>query len=161
MFDLKKVVLEYYLKLCFGKISVELIKLIEIVWDFFLVYSFGVVEFVCEIVKDLENVYFYMNKGNLVVVISDGLVILGLGNLGGLVSKFVMEGKGVLFKCFVGIDVFDIEVDVENLQVFIDIVNCIFFIFGGINLEDIKVLECFEIEWVLVVQCNILVFYDD
>lgn len=99
-----------------------------------------------EIVEDVDNVYKYMGKGNLVVVISNGIVILGLGNLGLLVLKFVMEGKVFLFKCFVGLDVIDIEVKYCIIEEFINMVVNIVDIFGGINLEDIKVFECFEIE---------------
>jgi len=111
--------------------------------------------------KDPENAYHYTNKGNLVAVISDGTAILGLGDLGPLASKPVMEGKGVLFKRFAGIDVFDIEVEAESPQAFIDTVKRISCTFGGINLEDIKAPECFEIERVLIEQCNIPVFHDD
>src|SRR5690606_1638937 len=107
------------------------------------------------------NAYHYTNKGNLVAVISDGTAILGLGDLGPLASKPVMEGKGVLFKRFAGIDVFDIEVEAESPQAFIDTVKRISCTFGGINLEDIKAPECFEIERVLIEQCNIPVFHDD
>src|SRR5690606_20478472 len=101
------------------------------------------------------------SKGNLVAVISDGSAILGLGNLGALASKPVMEGKGVLFKRFAGIDVFDIEVECHNSQAFIDTVVNIACTFGGINLEDLKAPECFEIERILKERCNIPVFHDD
>jgi malate dehydrogenase (oxaloacetate-decarboxylating)(NADP+) len=114
-----------------------------------------------EIARDPELAYQYTGKGNLVAVISDGTAILGLGNLGPLASKPVMEGKGVLFKRFAGIDVFDIEVDSESPQAFIDTVKRISITFGGINLEDIKAPECFEIERALIEQCDIPVFHDD
>ena len=114
-----------------------------------------------EIARDAELAYRYTGKGNLVAVISDGTAILGLGNLGPLASKPVMEGKGVLFKRFAGVDVFDIEVDAESPQAFIDTVKRISITFGGINLEDIKAPECFEIERALIEQCDIPVFHDD
>ena len=114
-----------------------------------------------EIARDPELAYKYTGKGNLVAVISDGTAILGLGNLGPLASKPVMEGKGVLFKRFAGIDVFDIEVEAESPQAFIDTVRRISITFGGINLEDIKAPECFEIERTLIEQCDIPVFHDD
>lgn len=161
MSDLKKAALEYHLKPRPGKVSVELTKPTETARDLSLAYSPGVAEPVREIAKDPENAYLYTNKGNLVAVISDGSAILGLGNLGSLASKPVMEGKGVLFKRFAGIDVYDIEVDAESPEAFIDTVNRISPTFGGINLEDIKAPECFEIERVLVEQCNIPVFHDD
>src|SRR5690606_31253049 len=98
---------------------------------------------------------------NLVAVISDGTAILGLGNLGALASKPVMEGKALLFKRFAGIDVFDIEVEAESPQAFIDTVTRMHKTFGGINLEDIKAPECFEIERVLKENCDVPVFHDD
>lgn len=97
----------------------------------------------------------------MVAVISDGSAILGLGNLGPLASKPVMEGKGVLFKCFAGINSVDIEVDAESPQAFIDTVARIADTWGGINLEDIKAPECFEIEKALIERCSIPVFHDD
>lgn len=124
-------------------------------------YFFGVVEFCLEIEKDIENVYKYINKGNLVVVILNGIVVLGFGNIGFEVFKFVMEGKVLFFKIFVDIDVFDIEIGIEDVDVFIEIVKNIVFIFGGINLEDIKVFEVFEIERRLKEEFDIFVMYDD
>ncbi|HVK98512.1 MAG TPA: malic enzyme-like NAD(P)-binding protein [Dongiaceae bacterium] len=159
--DLKKAALEYHALPRPGKISVELTKPTETARDLSLAYSPGVAEPVREIAKDPEAAYKYTNKGNLVAVISDGTAILGLGDLGCLASKPVMEGKGVLFKRFAGVDVFDIEVDAENTQAFIDTVKRISPTFGGINLEDIKAPECFEIERVLIEQCNIPIFHDD
>ncbi len=161
MSDLKKDALDYHSKPRPGKVSVELTKPTETARDLSLAYSPGVAEPVREIAKDPEAAYKYTNKGNLVAVISDGSAILGLGNLGGLASKPVMEGKGVLFKRFAGIDVFDIEVDAESPEAFIDTVKRISPTFGGINLEDIKAPECFEIERVLVEQCDIPLFHDD
>lgn len=161
MSDLKQAALDYHSKPRPGKVSVELTKPTETARDLSLAYSPGVAEPVREIARDPETAYQYTNKGNLVAVISDGTAILGLGNLGSLASKPVMEGKGVLFKRFAGIDVFDIEVDAESPQAFIDTVKRISPTFGGINLEDIKAPECFEIERVLVEQCNIPIFHDD
>ena len=159
--ELKQAALEYHAKPRPGKISVEITKPTKTARDLSLAYSPGVAEPVREIAKDPENAYRYTAKGNLVAVISDGTAILGLGNLGPLASKPVMEGKGVLFKRFAGIDVFDIEVNAESPQAFIDTVTRIADTFGGINLEDIKAPECFEIERVLIEQCNIPVFHDD
>src|SRR5690606_5882490 len=132
-----------------GKISVTLTKPAETSNDLTLAYSPGVAEPVREIAREPELAYRYTSKGNLVAVISDGTAILGLGNLGALASKPVMEGKALLFKRFAGIDVFDIEVEAESPQAFIDTVKRISKTFGGINLEDIKAPECFEIERVL------------
>jgi malate dehydrogenase (oxaloacetate-decarboxylating)(NADP+) len=161
MSDLKTAALEYHAKPRPGKLSVELTKPTATARDLALAYSPGVAEPVREIARDPELAYKYTGKGNLVAVISDGTAILGLGNLGPLASKPVMEGKGVLFKRFAGIDVFDIEVESESPQAFIDTVRRISITFGGINLEDIKAPECFEIERTLIEQCNIPVFHDD
>ncbi|UAW98172.1 malate dehydrogenase [Halopseudomonas nanhaiensis] len=161
MSDLRTDALAYHANPRPGKLSVELTKPTATARDLALAYSPGVAEPVREIAKDLENAYKYTGKGNLVAVISDGTAILGLGNLGPLASKPVMEGKGVLFKRFAGIDVFDIEVESESPQAFIDTVRRISCTFGGINLEDIKAPECFEIERALIEQCDIPVFHDD
>ena len=161
MSDLRTDALAYHAHPRPGKLSVELTKPTATARDLALAYSPGVAEPVREIAKDLENAYKYTGKGNLVAVISDGTAILGLGNLGPLASKPVMEGKGVLFKRFAGIDVFDIEVEAESPQAFIDTVKRISCTFGGINLEDIKAPECFEIERALIEQCDIPVFHDD
>ncbi|PCJ14780.1 MAG: malate dehydrogenase [Gammaproteobacteria bacterium] len=159
--DFKKAALEYHANPRPGKISVEVTKSTETQQDLALAYSPGVAEPVREIAKDPETAYRYTSKGNLVGVISDGSAILGLGDLGALASKPVMEGKGVLFKRFAGIDVFDIEVNSESPQAFIDTVVRISPTFGGINLEDIKAPECFEIERVIKERCDIPVFHDD
>lgn len=159
--DLKAAALDYHENPKPGKISVEITKPTMTARDLSLAYSPGVAEPVREIAADPENAYKYTAKGNLVAVISDGSAILGLGNLGPLASKPVMEGKGVLFKRFAGIDVFDIEVDSESPQAFIDTTKRIAGTFGGINLEDIKAPECFEIERILIEQCDIPVFHDD
>jgi malate dehydrogenase (oxaloacetate-decarboxylating)(NADP+) len=159
--DLKQAALDYHANPKPGKISVELTTPAETANDLSLAYSPGVAEPVKEIAKNPEDAYKYTAKGNLVAVISDGSAILGLGNLGPLASKPVMEGKSLLFKRFAGIDSIDIEVDCESPQAFIDTVKRIADTFGGINLEDIKAPECFEIERTLIEQCNIPVFHDD
>ena len=161
MSDLKTAALAYHAQPRPGKLSVELTKPTATARDLALAYSPGVAEPVREIARDPELAYSYTGKGNLVAVISDGTAILGLGDLGPLASKPVMEGKGVLFKRFAGVDVFDIEVDAESPQAFIDTVKRISITFGGINLEDIKAPECFEIERALIEQCDIPVFHDD
>lgn len=161
MADLKAAALEYHALPRPGKLSVELTKPTSSVLDLALAYSPGVAEPVREIARDPKLAYKYTGKGNLVAVITDGTAILGLGNLGPLASKPVMEGKGVLFKRFAGVDVFDIEVDAESPQAFIDTVKRISGTFGGINLEDIKAPECFEIERALIELCDIPVFHDD
>ncbi|MDX5375991.1 MAG: malate dehydrogenase, partial [Halomonas sp.] len=157
----KQAALDYHAKPIPGKLSVELTKPTATARDLSLAYSPGVAEPVREIARDPENAYRYTGKGNLVAVISDGSAILGLGNLGPLASKPVMEGKGVLFKCFAGINSVDVEVNAESPQAFIDTVARIADTWGGINLEDIKAPECFEIEQALIEQCSIPVFHDD
>ncbi|GLQ33470.1 malic enzyme-like NAD(P)-binding protein [Litoribrevibacter albus] len=159
--DLKQAALDYHAIPKPGKISIELTKPAETSRDLSLAYSPGVAEPVKEIAKNPEDAYKYTAKGNLVAVISDGSAILGLGNLGPLASKPVMEGKSLLFKRFAGVDSIDIEVDCESPQAFIDTVKRIADTFGGINLEDIKAPECFEIERTLIEQCSIPVFHDD
>ncbi len=144
-----------------GKLSVDSSKPCATVADLTLAYSPGVAEPVREIAKDPENAYRYTNKGNLVAVISDGTAILGLGNLGPLASKPVMEGKAVLFKRFAGIDVYDLEVDAKSTEHFIETVVAIAPTFGGINLEDIAAPHCFEIEKALSARLDIPVFHDD
>ncbi len=144
-----------------GKLTVEPTKPCATAADLTLAYSPGVAEPVREIARDPENVWRYTNKGNLVAVISDGSAILGLGKLGPLASKPVMEGKAVLFKRFAGIDVFDIEVAASSPQQFIDTVVAIAPTFGGINLEDIAAPHCFEIERALSERLDIPVFHDD
>ncbi|MGB0204429.1 MAG: malic enzyme-like NAD(P)-binding protein [Neptuniibacter sp.] len=159
--DMKQAALDYHEFPRPGKISVELSTDAESQRDLSLAYSPGVAEPVREIAKDPENAYRYTAKGNLVAVISNGSAILGLGDLGPLASKPVMEGKALLFKRFAGLDSIDIEVDAESPQAFIDTVARIADTFGGINLEDIKAPECFEIERTLIERCNIPVFHDD
>lgn len=144
-----------------GKISVELTTAAESAKDLALAYSPGVAEPVRAIAENSDNAYRYTAKGNLVGVISNGTAILGLGNLGPLASKPVMEGKALLFKRFAGIDAIDIEVTHRTTQDFINTVANIAETFGGINLEDIKAPECFEIENALIERCNIPIFHDD
>lgn len=159
--DIKQAALDYHANPKPGKISIEITTAAETARDLALAYSPGVAEPVREIARDPENAYKYTAKGNLVAVISNGSAILGLGNLGALASKPVMEGKALLFKRFAGIDSIDIEMESESPQAFIDTVKRISISFGGINLEDIKAPECFEIERALIEQCEVPVFHDD
>lgn len=159
--DLKRDALAYHAEPAPGKISVELTKPAETLWDLSLAYSPGVAEPCIEIARDPELAYNYTGKGNLVAVISNGTAVLGLGNLGGLASKPVMEGKALLFKRFAGINAIDIEVDTEDSAEFIATVSRIAATFGGINLEDIRAPECFEIEAALIEHCDIPIFHDD
>ena len=160
-FDLKDAALAYHAEPVPGKISIELSKPAETQSDLALAYSPGVAEPCREIARDPAEAYRYTGKGNLVAVISNGTAVLGLGNLGPLASKPVMEGKALLFKRFAGINSIDIEVDTEDAAEFIDTVERIADTFGGINLEDIKAPECFEIESTLSERCNIPIFHDD
>ena len=144
-----------------GKIQVVPTKNYATQRDLSLAYSPGVAEPCLEIAKDVNNVYKYTAKGNLVAVISNGTAVLGLGDIGPEASKPVMEGKGLLFKIFADIDVFDIEVNTKNVEEFIQTVKNIAPTFGGINLEDIKAPESFEIERRLVEELNIPVMHDD
>lgn len=144
-----------------GKIKIEITKPAETADDLTLAYSPGVAEPVREIAKDPENAYRYTGKGNSVAIISNGTAILGLGNLGPLASKPVMEGKALLFKRFADINAIDIEVDNKSVEDFISTVECIANTFGGVNLEDIKAPECFEIERELIKRCKVPIFHDD
>jgi malate dehydrogenase (oxaloacetate-decarboxylating)(NADP+) len=161
MTDFRQQALDYHSLPIPGKISIELTKPAESVLDLALAYSPGVAEPVREIAANPETVYRYTGKGNLVAVISNGTAILGLGNLGPLASKPVMEGKALLFKRFAGIDAIDIEVTHQTTDDFIDTVANIADTFGGINLEDIKAPECFIIEKELIKRCKVPVFHDD
>lgn len=161
MTDFRQQALNYHALPTPGKISVELTKPAETVRDLALAYSPGVAEPVRAIAENPDDVYTYTAKGNLVAVISNGTAILGLGNLGPMASKPVMEGKALLFKRFAGIDSIDIEVTHETTQEFIQTVASIANTFGGINLEDIKAPECFEIEQALIECCDIPIFHDD
>ena len=144
-----------------GKIQVSPTKPLATQRDLALAYSPGVAAPCLEIEKDPLKAYKYTARGNLVAVISNGTAVLGLGNIGALAGKPVMEGKGVLFKKFAGIDVFDIEVDELDPDKFIEVVAALEPTFGGINLEDIKAPECFYIEQKLRERMNIPVFHDD
>ena len=144
-----------------GKISVEPSKQVSNQNDLALAYTPGVASACEEIHKDPATAYQYTTKGNLVAVISNGTAVLGLGNIGALASKPVMEGKGVLFKKFAGINVFDLEVDELDPDKFCDIVASLEPTFGGINLEDIRAPECFYIERKLRERMKIPVFHDD
>lgn len=144
-----------------GKIEVVPTKPYSTQTDLSLAYSPGVAEPCLEIEKDPQNAYKYTAKGNLVAVISNGTAVLGLGDIGALSGKPVMEGKGLLFKIYAGIDVFDIEVDEKDPEKFIQAVKAIAPTFGGINLEDIKAPECFEIERRLKAELDIPVMHDD
>jgi malate dehydrogenase (oxaloacetate-decarboxylating)(NADP+) len=151
----------YHAKPTPGKIQVIPTKKYATQRDLSLAYSPGVAEPCLEIVKDVNNVYKYTAKGNLVAVITNGTAVLGLGDIGPEASKPVMEGKALLFKIFADIDVFDIEVDTKDIEAFIATVKNIAPTFGGINLEDIKAPESFEIERRLVEELNIPVMHDD
>lgn len=144
-----------------GKIEVIPTKPYSTQRDLTLAYSPGVAEPCLEIEKNPEDAYKYTAKGNLVAVISNGTAVLGLGDIGALASKPVMEGKGLLFKIFADIDVFDIEVDTKNIDEFVNTVKNIAPTFGGINLEDIKAPECFEIERRLKEELKIPLMHDD
>ena len=144
-----------------GKIEVVPTKPYSTQMDLSLAYSPGVAEPCLEIEKDPQKAYEYTSKGNLVAVISNGTAVLGLGDIGALAGKPVMEGKGLLFKIFAGIDVFDIEVNEKDPEKFIQAVKAIAPTFGGINLEDIKAPECFEIENRLKAELSIPVMHDD
>ena len=144
-----------------GKIEVVPTKPYSSQRDLSLAYSPGVASPCLEIEKDAQTAYDYTSKGNLVAVISNGTAVLGLGDIGALAGKPVMEGKGLLFKIFAGIDVFDIEVNEKDPEKFIQIVKAIAPTFGGINLEDIKAPECFEIEERLRSELNIPIMHDD
>ncbi len=154
-------VFEYHTRGRPGKIEVKPTKPLLTQRDLSLAYSPGVAEAVLAIVDDPLKVFDYTARGNLVAVISNGSAILGLGNRGALPAKPVMEGKGVLFKVFADIDVFDIELDASDPDVIIQTVRALSPTFGGINLEDIKAPECFYIERTLRELCDIPVFHDD
>ncbi|MFJ3045501.1 NADP-dependent malic enzyme [Herbaspirillum chlorophenolicum] len=159
--QLRQAALEYHEFPTPGKISVTPTKLLTNQRDLSLAYSPGVAAACEEIVADPANAFKYTARGNLVAVISNGTAVLGLGNIGPLASKPVMEGKGVLFKKFAGIDVFDIEVNENDPDKLIDVIAALEPTFGGINLEDIKAPECFYIERKLRERMKIPVFHDD
>ncbi len=159
--EINRAALEYHEQPQPGKIAIQVTKPNKTQRDLSLAYTPGVAEPVRKIADHPENAYRYTAKGNLVAVITDGSAVLGLGNVGPLAGKPVMEGKGVLFKHFADIDVFDIEVNAKRPQEFIETVMRIAPTFGGINLEDIAAPHCFEIEQALIEQLDIPVFHDD
>ncbi|MGB5792923.1 MAG: malate dehydrogenase, partial [Poseidonibacter sp.] len=157
----KEEALEYHKLPNPGKVAIATTTVLQTQRDLSLAYTPGVA-FPCEEIKENpEAAYDYTSKRNLVAVISNGTAVLGLGNIGALASKPVMEGKAVLFKKFAAVDSFDIEVDETDIDKFCEIVKAISPTFGGINLEDIKAPECFEIEKRLVEELNIPVMHDD
>lgn len=157
----KEDALEYHEKGRPGKIEVIPTKETKTQRDLALAYSPGVAEPCLEIHNNVENVYKYTAKGNLVAVISNGTAVLGLGDIGPEASKPVMEGKGILFKIFADIDVFDIELNAKSVDEFVQVVKALEPTFGGINLEDIKAPECFAIEKRLKEELNIPIMHDD
>lgn len=157
----KEAALDYHAQMPAGKLGIHTTKPVETQYDLSLAYSPGVA-FPCEaIAEDKRNVYAYTSKANLVAIISNGTAILGLGNLGPEAAKPVMEGKAVLLKKFAGIDSFDIELDATDPADVVHIIKAIAPTFGGINLEDFKAPECFEIEDELKKQLSIPVMHDD
>ncbi|AUX62106.1 malic enzyme [Simonsiella muelleri] len=161
MSNLKQEALKFHEFPVAGKIKVVPTKSFATQRDLALAYSPGVAEPCLEIEKNPQDAYRYTAKGNLVAVISNGTAVLGLGDIGALASKPVMEGKGVLFNKFAGIDVFDIEINEKDPEKLVDIITALEPTFGGINLEDIKAPECFYIEQKLRERCKIPVFHDD
>ncbi len=159
--NLKEEALRYHAEPRPGKLEVQITKPTETQDDLALAYTPGVAEPCRVIENDADAAYRYTGKGNLVAVITDGSAVLGLGNIGALAGKPVMEGKGVLFKRFANIDVFDIEVATQDVEAFIATVKNIAPTFGGINLEDISAPRCFEIETRLQEMLDIPVFHDD
>lgn len=157
----KEMALDYHESNKPGKIEVVPTKPYSTQYDMSLAYSPGVAYPCLEIEQTPQSAYRYTNKGNLVAVISNGTAVLGLGDIGALAGKPVMEGKALLFKIFAGIDCFDIEIDEKDPKKFIEIVKSLQPTFGGINLEDIKAPECFEIETTLKKECSIPIMHDD
>src|SRR6056300_807159 len=159
--QLMKDALDYHALPHPGKISVELSKPAATMRHLAMAYSPGVAEPCRQIAEDPLLAYRYTGKGNSVAVISNGSAVLGLGNLGALASKPVMEGKALLFKRFANINAIDVLVDTQDVEEFISTVRAISCTYGGINLEDIKAPECFEIERRLQEVCDIPIFHDD
>lgn len=159
--DIKEEALRYHSEGRAGKVEVIPTKSYSTQYDLTLAYTPGVAQPCLEIKNNIEDVYKYTAKGNLVAVITNGTAVLGLGNIGPEAGKPVMEGKGLLFKVYADVDVFDIEVAENNPDKLIEIVKAISPTFGGINLEDIKAPECFEIEERLKAELDIPVFHDD
>ncbi len=159
--ELRRAALEYHEFPTPGKVAIAATKSLVNQRDLALAYSPGVAAACEEIAADPANAFRYTSRGNLVAVITNGTAVLGLGDIGPLAAKPVMEGKGVLFKKFAGIDVFDIEVAEKNLDKLIDLIAALEPTFGGINLEDIKAPDCFYVERALRSRMNIPVFHDD
>jgi malate dehydrogenase (oxaloacetate-decarboxylating)(NADP+) len=158
---MKEEALKYHSSGKKGKIEVVATKPCVTQWDLSLAYTPGVAEPCRKIEANADDAYMYTAKGNLVTVITNGTAVLGLGDIGPAASKPVMEGKGVLFKRFADIDVFDLEVNAGSQEEFVSIVKSLEPTFGGINLEDIKAPECFYIEERLIEEMDIPVFHDD
>lgn len=158
---LRQTALDYHSHPVPGKTRIALSKPTETQYDLSLAYTPGVAEPVKEIAKDPQTAYQYTNKGNLVAVITNGTAVLGLGNVGSLASKPVMEGKAALFKCFADVDVFDIEIDCNDPVELVNTIERIAPTFGGINLEDIKAPECFYVAEELSKRLHIPVLHDD
>src|SRR5471032_1867199 len=159
--QLRKAALEYHRLPTPGKIAIEATKQLTNQRDLALAYSPGVAAACEEIVRDPAEVRNLTSRGNLIGVITNGTAVLGLGAIGPLAAKPVMEGKGVLFKKFAGIDVFDIEIAELDQEKLVDIIASLEPTFGGINLEDIKAPECFYVEQTLRKRMGIPVFHDD
>lgn len=159
--NLRKAALDYHASPTPGKISIALSKPTDTQYDISLAYTPGVAEPVKEIALDEEAAYRYTNKGNLVAVITNGTAVLGMGNVGALASKPVMEGKAALFKRFADIDVYDIEINCNDPEELVETIVRIAPTFGGINLEDIKAPECFYVEEQLKKRLQIPVLHDD
>ena len=159
--ELRRAALEYHEFPKPGKIAVSATKQMTNQHDLALAYSPGVAAACEEIVADPANAFRYTARGNLVAVVTNGTAVLGLGDIGPLASKPVMEGKAVLFKKFAGIDVFDLEINEKNVDKLVDIIASLEPTFGGINLEDIKAPDCFYVERKLRERMKIPVFHDD
>ena len=157
----KQECLDYHSEPTAGKVEIHVTKPVNDARELSIAYSPGVAEPCLEIEKNLDLAYDYTAKGNLVAVISNGTAVLGLGNIGPLAGKPVMEGKGVLFKKFAHINSFDLEVDLKDVDKMVDFTKAVSPTFGGINLEDIKAPECFDIEEQAQKLCDIPVFHDD
>ena len=158
---MKEEALHYHKKKPEGKLEIQSTKKVDSEWQLSLAYSPGVAEPCKEIAKNSQTVFDYTGKGNLVAVVSNGSAVLGLGSIGPLAAKPVMEGKAVLFKKFAGINVFDIEIKAKTVEEFVTVCKNLEPTFGGINLEDIAAPECFEIERILEEEMDIPVFHDD
>ncbi len=159
--ELRRAALEYHEFPTPGKIAIAATKQMVNQRDLALAYSPGVAAACEEIVADPANAFRYTSRGNLVAVVTNGTAVLGLGDIGPLAAKPVMEGKGVLFKKFAGIDVFDLEIAEKNLDKLVDVIAALEPTFGGINLEDIKAPDCFYVERKLRERMKIPVFHDD